>query len=238
MNDHNLAEFDPRQATPSVTAGYRVPGNLYKLGKACDEWLQKRYALEGRKVTNQWYKSGQHKPPAVDSATKALAVRIRDHRPKPKAKAKAKAPKPKKQSTYTYRYQKRNRAKYSTEAERTEAKRQGALSRWNAMTPEQRAAHVEKMAAKRKKPANPVPRHLRPEWAEYRREWQRQHRQKTVLTPEQIEERRRKSRELYARQDPEKKRQQNAQRRQRQKAKKADQAALRAAAPLNTKLAA
>jgi len=151
MNDHNLAEFDPRQAMPSEVAGYRVPGNLYKLGKACDEWLQKRYALEGRKVTNQWYKSGQHKPPAVDSATKALAVRIRDHRPKSKSKSKPKAPKPKKQSTYTYpyRYQKRNRAKYSTEAERREAKSRGAKARWDALTPQDKAKHIEMMHARR-----------------------------------------------------------------------------------------
>jgi hypothetical protein len=153
MNDHNLAEFDPRQAMPSEVAGYRVPGNLYKLGKACDEWLQKRYALEGRKVTNQWYKSGQHKPPAVDSATKALAVRIRDHRPKANPKAKAplepKPPKPKKQSTYTYRYQKRNRAKYSTEAERREAKSRGAKARWDALTPQDKAKHIEMMHARR-----------------------------------------------------------------------------------------
>lgn len=226
MNEHNFTEFDPRQATPSEVAGYRVPGNLYKLGKACDEWLARRYALEGRRpATSQWYKTGQPKPPVPDSATKALAIRIRDHRPKGNGNGKTKTksikvprdPKPKP----PYQYRKRNRAKYATEAERREAKKNGALSRWNAMTPEQKAALLAKMHAS-KKPKSTVPRHKRPGWREYKREYDRQKRETTVLTVEQIEERRRKSRELYAKQaqtNPEKLRAQNAARRARRKAK-------------------
>lgn len=254
-------EFNPKLATPSVVAGYNVPGNLYKLGKACDKWLERRYALEGRRPAIwQWKKSTGNKPRvAVPDAAenkaqrkiKALADKIRRHAQK-KAKTKAsnpkkpkaakikvprepKEPKPRKKYSYPYKYRSRNRSKYQTEEERSAAKSRAAKERWQNMTPEQRAAHIAGMAAKRKREKNAIPRHLRPGWAEYRREWQRKKRETTVLTPEQIEERRRKSRELYARQDPEKKRQQNAERRARHKAKKA---ALRAAASLNTKLAA
>ena len=145
----------------------------------------------------------------ADSATKALAVRIRDYRPKPK-------------TPVPYKYRKRNRAKYATEEERREAKKNGALSRWNAMTPEQKAAHVAMMHAS-KKPKSTIPRHKRPSWREYKREYDRQKRKTIVLTVEQIEERRRKSRELYAKQarlNPEKLRAQNAARRARRQAMK------------------
>ena len=79
-------------------APYRVPSNIYKLGKACDEWLAKRYAAEGRKTfTHTWKKVDGYKPPAPEreAKTRALAMAIRKHDPKaPKPVKAAKPPRP------------------------------------------------------------------------------------------------------------------------------------------------
>jgi hypothetical protein len=95
-------------------APYRVPSNIYKLGKACDEWLAKRYAAEGRRAaTYTWKKVDGYKPPAPEreAKTRALAQAIRKYNPKaPKPVKAVKPPKP------------RARAKkYATEAERKAA---------------------------------------------------------------------------------------------------------------------
>jgi hypothetical protein len=74
MND----ELNIRDAV-ICRAPYRVPGNLYKLGKACDEWLQKRYALEGRKVGNHWTRTGGREP---ETEVQRLARAIRKRKAK------------------------------------------------------------------------------------------------------------------------------------------------------------
>jgi hypothetical protein len=75
-------------------APYRVPSNIYKLGKACDEWLARRYAAEGRRAaTHTWKKVDGYKPPAPEreAKTRALAQAIRKYDPKARSRQKRQA---------------------------------------------------------------------------------------------------------------------------------------------------
>jgi len=224
MND----ELNIRDAV-ICRAPYRVPSNIYKLGKACDEWLQKRYALEGRKpAAHTWKKADGIRPPApeLEARTRKLALAIRKHVAKaekaPKPVKLPKAVKPRKPRT-------RNRPKkYATEAERRAAISAAIAAAWANLSPEARAART----AKTKRMADPkwegVPRHKRPAWKAYKREYDRKRRQESSLTPEAIEKRRADARRQYAARDPEIRKAQGARRRAKHKAKKAAAAALKA----------
>lgn len=235
-------EFDPKQAAVSTEAGYRVPSNLYMLGKACDAWLQKRYNAEGRKWTSsQWAKSGGKAP---ETATQQLARKIRAHAAKsskPEKKSigsitvprEPKTPKPQKPPK-PYQYRERKRVlKYATSEERKAAVAAATSEAWKRLTPEQREARLQKM---RRKPKDDVPRHKRESWKAYKREWDRKRRaeEKLTITEAELEKRRAAARRQYAAKDPAIRKAQSAERRARYnaklKAKKAAVAALKAAA--------
>lgn len=192
------SDLMPKHAV-AATAVWRVPSNLYSLGKACDAWLQKRYASDGRKTGNHWTRTGGREP---ESEVQRLARAIRKHEPKPKAKKPPKPvaqPKPPKAERIRKPAgpRKRNRAKYATLEERKAAIAASVAATWAAMTPAERAARHAKMIGARK-PASTVPRHKRPEWRAYKLEYDRQRRSTQVLSPEVIAKRRADARRQYA----------------------------------------
>jgi hypothetical protein len=58
---HYNSDLQPKHAV-IASAIWKIPGNLYALGKACDAWLQKRYNAEGRKTSNQWTRTSKIQP--------------------------------------------------------------------------------------------------------------------------------------------------------------------------------
>jgi len=235
-------EFDPKQVAVSTEAGYRVPSNLYMLGKACDAWLQKRYNAEGRKWTSsQWAKSGGKAP---ETATQQLARKIRAHAAKSSKPVKKsttgitvprelKTPKPPKPRKPWEPRKRKSVLKYATPQERKAALAAATSEAWKRLTPEERAARLQKM---RRKPKDEVPRHKRESWKTYKREWDRKRRaeEKLTITEAQLEKRRAAARRQYATKDPAIRKAQSAERRARYniklKARKAAGAALKAAA--------
>lgn len=177
-------EFHPKHAHLSTEGGYRVPSNLYKIGKACDEWLARRHALEGRRpAICQWKKATEYRPPEperdAERKIKQLAREIRRHVPESKAqKAKRKSS--------------RRQKKYATEAERKAAMAANTAAYWASMDPVKKAERLEAMRQRKIKHA--VPRHKRPGWLEYKREWERKRRKTHPLTQEQLEHRRAQAR--------------------------------------------
>ena len=223
MSDHDF-EFDPKSITVSCEAGYRVPGNLYMLGKACDQWLQKRYATEGRKFGTVWGKSGGKAP---ETEVQRLARKIREHAAKKStAKKSTKPAAPKRERSYKPR-KRRSASRFASPQERKAAVSAAMVAAWANMTPEARAVRLEKM---RRKPKSDVPRHKRPEWLAYKRAYDKKRRQTDVLSPEAIAKRRADARRQYAARDPELRKAQNAERRARHKAKVATLKPLKAAA--------
>jgi len=77
---HYNSDLQPKHAV-IASAIWKIPGNLYSLGKACDVWLQKRYNAEGRRASCQWSRSGGREP---ETEVQRLARAIRKHEPKPK----------------------------------------------------------------------------------------------------------------------------------------------------------
>ena len=207
-------------------APYRVPSNIYKLGKACDEWLAKRYASEGRKgPPHTWKKADGYKPPAPEreSKTRKLALAIRKHNPK--------APKPVKPVKPPKLVKPRVRAKkYASDAERRAAISAAMAAVWANMTPEERAARTAKTKRKMDPKWNGVPRHKREAWKQYKREYDRKKRAEQSLTPEAVAKRRADARRQYAARDPELRKAQGARRRAKHKARVAALKALKAAA--------
>jgi hypothetical protein len=198
------SDLMPKHAV-AATAVWRVPSNLYSLGKACDEWLQKRYNAEGRKTGNHWTRTGGREP---ETEVQRLARAIRKHEPKPKRTKAKKSPKPPKaekppkpikapRERKPAAPRKRNRARYATVEERRAAIAASVAATWAAMTPAERAARHTKMIGARK-PASAVPRHKRPEWKAYKLEYDRQRRATQVLSPEAIAKRRADARRQYA----------------------------------------
>lgn len=215
-------EFTPKNAVVSHEAGYHVPSNLYKIGKACDAWLQKRYASEGRRpAVMQWRKSEGYRAPAPElernKRTTKLAQAIREHTPKaPKPAKEPKLPKASKPPKPRVR----NRPKkYASDAERKAAISAAIAANWANMSPEAKAARSAK--AKRK-PSSAVPRHKREGWKQYKREYDRKKRAEQALSPEAIAKRRAAARRQYAKRDPELLKAQNARRRAKHLAKKAN----------------
>lgn len=201
-------------------APYRVPSNIYKLGKACDEWLAKRYASEGRKVpTHTWKKADGYKPPAPEreAKTRKLALAIRKYDPK--------APKPVKPPKPRVRHK-----KYASDAERRAAISAALTAVWANMSPEERAARTAKTKRKMDPKWDGVPRHKREAWKQYKREYDRKKRAEQSLTPEAVAKRRADARRQYAARDPELRKAQGARRRAKHKAKVAALKALKAAA--------
>lgn len=204
-------------------APYRVPSNIYKLGKACDEWLAKRYASEGRKVpTHTWKKADGYKPPAPEreAKTRKLALAIRKY--DPKAPKPAKPPKLAKPRV--------RHKKYASDAERKAAISAAMAAVWANMSPEERAARIAKTKRKMDPKWNGVPRHKREAWKQYKREYDRKKRAEQSLTPEAVAKRRADARRQYAKRDPELRKAQGARRRAKHKARVAALKALKAAA--------
>lgn len=207
-------------------APYRVPSNIYKLGKACDEWLAKRYASEGRRAAiHTWKKADGYKPPAPEreSKTRALALAIRKY--DPKAAKPVKAAKPPKLVKPRVRHK-----KYASDAERRAAISAAMAAVWANMSPEERAARTAKTRRKMDPKWNGVPRHKREAWKQYKREYDRKKRETSSLTPEAVAKRRADARKRYAARDPELRKAQGARRRAKHKAKVAALKALKAAA--------
>jgi hypothetical protein len=204
-------------------APYRVPSNIYKLGKACDEWLAKRYAAEGRKTsTHTWKKADGYKPPAPEreAKTRALAMAIRKHDPKA-----AKPVKPPKLVKPRVRHK-----KYASDAERKAAISAALTSVWANMSPEERSARTAKTRRKMDPKWEGVPRHKREAWKKYKREYDRKKRAAQSLTPEAVAKRRADARRQYAARDPELRKAQGARRRAKHRAKVSALKALKAAA--------
>ena len=193
-------------------APYRVPSNIYKLGKACDEWLAKRYASEGRRAAiNTWKKADGYKPPAPEreAKTRKLALAIRKYDPKA-----AKPVKPPKLAKPRVRAK-----KYASDAERRAAISAALTAVWANMSPEERAARTAKTKRKMDPKWNGVPRHKREAWKQYKREYDRKKRAEQSLTPEAVAKRRADARRQYAARDPELRKAQGARRRAKHKAK-------------------
>jgi hypothetical protein len=207
-------------------APYRVPSNIYKLGKACDEWLAKRYASEGRRAAiNTWKKADGYKPPAPEreAKTRKLALAIRKYDPK--------TPKPVKPPKLVKPPKPRVRAKkYASAAERRAAISAALTSVWANMSPEEREARTAKTRRKMDPKWGGVPRHKREAWKKYKREYDRKKRETSSLTPEAVAKRRADARRQYAARDPELRKAQGARRRAKHKAKVAALKALKAAA--------
>ena len=207
-------------------APYRVPSNIYKLGKACDEWLAKRYAAEGRRAgIHTWKKADGYKPPAPEreSKTRKLALAIRKHNPKA-----LKAPKPVKPPKLVK--PRVRHKKYASDAERRAAISAAMAAVWANMSHEERAARTAKTKRKMDPKWEGVPRHKREAWKKYKREYDRKKRAEQSLTPEAVAKRRADARRQYAARDPELRKAQGARRRAKHKARVAALKALKAAA--------
>jgi hypothetical protein len=158
------------------------------IARACDAWLRKnvpQYTPGGG-----WNKSKyERKPEIAPASTKKGSIRV----PRDPSE-------PKKVYNQGYTYRKRDRKKYATDEERRAVMSESSKRNWASMTPEQKAERIRKIQASRPK-KHTVPRHLRPEWIEYRRKWQREN--KKVLTdPAEIQARRDKAKARYHAKDP------------------------------------
>lgn len=193
-------DFHPKMAAVSHVGGYHVPGNMYKIGKACDAWLARRYALEGRRpAISQWRKATEYRAPEphLDAAREAarLAKAVAAHKPKGKAVkiTVPRDPKPNK-SVKPPRKHKPRVKKYATPEERRAAMAANTAAYWAEMDPAKRAERLEAMRQRKIKHPADVPRHKRPEWLAYKREWERQRRKTHPLTEAQLEHRRAQAR--------------------------------------------
>lgn len=176
----DASTIENQMMQPCDAASYKQNYSFQDVARACDKWLKAKF-------------------PDAPKYGSAFGGYRRDNKPIPPTNPIVEIPKEKKPRS--------SRRKHATMEEAKAAMAAAAKGYWLNMTPEQRTAKLQAMAAKRaeklaKQPkAERKPRTQTEKWKAYKLEWNRK-RRLIPLTPEQLEKRREHARKRYAKEDP------------------------------------